>query len=62
MLKVISRVLALAVAALMAGALFVTVVAMWSWWEPAPSELEGAVDHVSVPAEPEPPPLPSPPR
>jgi hypothetical protein len=62
MLKVISRVLALAVAALVAGALFVTFVAMWSWWEPAPSELEGAVDPVSVPAEPESPTSPAPPR
>ncbi len=31
----ISRVLALAVAAIVAGAVFVTVVAIWSWWAPA---------------------------
>ncbi len=36
MLKLISRVLAIAVAALVAGALFVTGVAIWSWWDPAP--------------------------
>ena len=35
MLNLISRVLALAVAAIVAGAVFVTAMAIWSWWEPA---------------------------
>ncbi len=35
MRMLISRVLALAVAAIVAGAVFVTVVAIWSWWDPA---------------------------
>jgi len=35
MLKLISRVFALAVAAIVAGALFVTAMAVWSWWEPS---------------------------
>lgn len=35
MLKVISQVLALAVAAIVAGALFVTAMTVWSWWQPA---------------------------
>ena len=56
MLKVLSRVLAFAVAALLAGALFVTAVAMWSWWEPPSAELGGEVDPGAVSAEPEPPP------
>ena len=35
MLKLISRVLALAVAAIVAGAVFVTAMTIWSWWAPA---------------------------
>ena len=35
MLKLISRLLALAVAVIVAGAMFVTAMAIWSWWEPA---------------------------
>ena len=35
MLTLISRVLVLAVAAIVAGAVFVTAVAIWSWWAPA---------------------------
>ncbi len=35
MTKLISRVLALAVAAIVAGAVFVTAMAIWSWWAPA---------------------------
>ena len=35
MLKLISRVLALAVVAVVAGAVFVTAMAIWSWWAPA---------------------------
>ena len=34
MLKLISRVLAFAIAAVVAGALFVTAMALWSWWAP----------------------------
>ncbi len=34
MLKLINRVLAFAVAAVVAGALFVTAMALWSWWAP----------------------------
>ena len=34
MLKLISRVLAMAVAAIIAGAVFVTAAAIWSWWAP----------------------------
>ncbi|HJN43164.1 MAG: hypothetical protein QGI10_07770 [Vicinamibacterales bacterium] len=34
MLKLINRVLALAIAAVVAGAVFVTVMAIWSWWAP----------------------------
>lgn len=37
MLKLINRVLVLAVAAIVAGAVFVAVVAIWSWWAPAGS-------------------------
>ena len=33
--KLISRVLALAVAAIVAGAVFVTAMAIWSGWAPA---------------------------
>ncbi|MDP6580153.1 MAG: hypothetical protein QF681_05810 [Vicinamibacterales bacterium] len=35
MVKLINRVLALAIAAVVAGAVFVTVMAIWSWWAPA---------------------------
>ncbi len=35
MLKLLRRVSALAVAAIVAGAVFVTVMALWSWWAPA---------------------------
>ena len=35
MLKSISRLLALAVAVIVAGAVFVTATAIWSWWVPA---------------------------
>ena len=35
MLRIINRVLAFGVATLVAAALFVTGVAIWSWWEPA---------------------------
>ena len=34
MLKLIRRVLVLAVAAIVAGAVFVTAMAIWSWWAP----------------------------
>ena len=34
MLKLINRVLAFAIAAVVAGALFVTAMALWSWWAP----------------------------
>ena len=37
MLKLISRVLMLAVAAIVAGAVFVAAMAIWSWWAPAGS-------------------------
>ena len=37
MLKLINRVLGLAVAVVVAGALFVTAVAVWSWWAPTES-------------------------
>ncbi len=59
MQKLISRVLALAIAAVVAGALFVTAMAIWSWWAPtgpvssdvpspaAPTPLDG---HDSTPA------------
>lgn len=60
MLQVISRVLALVVAGLMAAALFVTFVAVWSWWEPLPREPGAEADPVSVHAEPEAPPASSP--
>ena len=33
--KLISRVLALAVAIIVAGAVFVATMAIWSWWAPA---------------------------
>jgi hypothetical protein len=53
MAKLISRVLALAVAAIVAGAVFVTAMAIWSWWAPAGP---GASDLQSpgVPAPPDP--------
>jgi hypothetical protein len=35
MLKLISRVLAFVIAAVVTGAVFVTVMALWSWWAPA---------------------------
>ena len=35
MLRIINRVLAFGVATLVAAALFVTGVAIWSWWDPA---------------------------
>ena len=35
MLKLLGRLLALAVAAIVAGAIFVTAMAIWSWWNPA---------------------------
>ena len=35
--KLITRLLALAVAAIVAGAVFVTAMAIWSWWSPAGS-------------------------
>ena len=50
MLKLISRVLALAVAAIVAGAVFVTAMAVWSWWAPA-----GPVSSDVSPAAPAPP-------
>ena len=37
MLKLINRVLRLAVAAIVAGAVFIAAVAIWSWWAPAGS-------------------------
>lgn len=53
MLPWISRVLAFAVAALVAGALFIAATAIWSWWEPFGSdEPPGPVDPVSAQAGP----------
>jgi hypothetical protein len=50
MLRIISRVLAFGVAALVACALFVTGVAIWSWWEPAPPQVDVAPDTSPGPA------------
>ena len=36
MLKLLGRLLAIAAAAVVAGALFVATMALWSWWAPAP--------------------------
>ena len=37
MLKLLSRMLALVVTTVVAGAVFVTLVALWSWWAPTGS-------------------------
>jgi len=50
MLRIISRVLAFGVAALVAGALFVAGVAIWSWWEPATSHVGDAPGPSPAPA------------
>ena len=50
MLKLMSRVLALAVAAIVAGAVFVTAMAIWSWWAPTGPASSG----VTSPADPTP--------
>ncbi|MBD94253.1 MAG: hypothetical protein CL482_08345 [Acidobacteria bacterium] len=42
MLRIINRVLAFGVATLVAAALFVTGVAIWSWWEPAAPQVGDA--------------------
>ena len=42
MLKLFGRVLALAVAAIVAGAVFVTAMALWSWWAPTEPVASGA--------------------
>ena len=47
--KLISRVLALAVAAIVAGAVFVTAMAIWSGWAPA-GPVSRAVTGPAVPA------------
>ena len=47
--KLISRVLALAVAAIVAGAVFVTAMAIWSGWAPA-GPVSRAVSGPAVPA------------
>ena len=49
MLKLISRVLALAVIAILAGAVFVTAMALWSWWAPA-KPVSSDVTRPAVPA------------
>ena len=52
MTKLISRVLALAVAAIVAGAVFVTAAAIWSWWAPA-GPVASDVQSPAVPAPPD---------
>ena len=52
MLKLLDRVLALAVAAIVAGAVFVTAIALWSWWAPA-GPVAGEVTSPATPASPD---------
>ena len=51
MLRLISRLLALAVIAILAGAVFVTAMAVWSWWAPG----RPVSTDVTRPAAPSPP-------
>ena len=51
MLRLISRLLALAVIVILAGAVFVTAMAVWSWWAPA----RPISSDVTRPAAPSPP-------
>ena len=53
MLKLISRVLALAVGAIVAGAVFVTAMAIWSWRAPA-GPVSSDVTSPAAPAPPNP--------